>query len=98
MTLITIPASAQTCSADSTISAPHARYSSSGIPLPCPAPVSTNTRCPPCTNSSTPTGSIATRYSSCLISRGTPTIMTILPPPPALLAIKHQLPPCDKVA
>src|SRR5437762_5885633 len=45
------------------------------MPLPCPALLWIRTRCPARVNSSTPTGIIATRYSSVLISLGTPTIM-----------------------
>ena len=45
------------------------------MPLPCPAPTSIKTVCPAWVSSSAPTGSIATRYSSDLISLGTPTIM-----------------------
>src|SRR5690348_3164124 len=46
------------------------------MPLPCPAPVWISTRCLARVSSSTPTGMRATRYSSVLISLGTPTIMT----------------------
>src|SRR4051812_20654850 len=45
------------------------------MPLPSPAPDSIRTAWPSCVSSSTPTGSIATRYSSALISLGTPTII-----------------------
>ena len=55
--------------------APACSYDSSAKPEPCPAPIWTRTLCPRDTSSSTPTGSIATRYSSSLISFGTPTIM-----------------------
>src|SRR4029077_13849520 len=40
-----------------------------------PACVSTSTSCPAFTSNSTPTGIIATRYSSALISFGTPTFI-----------------------
>src|SRR4051812_10262446 len=45
------------------------------MPLPWPAPAWTSTRWPVRRNSSAPTGSKATRYSSDFTSRGTPTIM-----------------------
>src|SRR5262245_18793031 len=40
--------------------------------LPSPAPISTSTERPARTSASTPAGTIATRYSSALISRGIP--------------------------
>src|SRR4051794_2162333 len=43
------------------------------MPLPCPAPAWMSTLWPARVSSSTPTGIIATRYSSALISFGTPT-------------------------
>src|SRR4051794_4015349 len=43
------------------------------MPLPWPAPDWINTLCPSRVSSSTPTGIMATRYSSVLISLGTPT-------------------------
>src|SRR3954464_14756953 len=45
---------------------------------PTPAPRSTSTSCPARTNSTTPAGVSATRYSRFLTSRGTPTRMTML--------------------
>src|SRR5262249_20515544 len=42
------------------------------MPLPCPAPAWISTLCPARVNSSAPTGIMATRYSSVLISLGTP--------------------------
>src|SRR5581483_54647 len=59
-----------------TISAPCWAYCSSLMPDPDPAPVSISTACPPRVSSSTPTGVMATRYSSVLTSLGTPTIMS----------------------
>src|SRR5215831_592575 len=49
------------------------------MPLPCPAPAWTTTLWPARVSSSTPTGSRATRYSSVLISLGTPTIIASPP-------------------
>src|SRR6185437_9291912 len=48
------------------------------MPLPAPAPLWMSTACPARVSSSTPAGTIATRYSSDLISLGTPTIMARL--------------------
>src|SRR5208283_1388600 len=50
------------------------------MPLPWPAPASIKTLCPAIVSSSAPTGSMATRYSSALISLGTPTIIGSTPP------------------
>ncbi len=75
LTLTIISARFHTSAVDATISAPLAAYISSVIPLPTPAPDSTSTLCPARVNSSTPLGVMATRYSSDLISFGTPTIM-----------------------
>src|SRR5262249_48277224 len=47
------------------------------MPLPWPAPASTSTRWPARVNSRDPTGIRATRYSSLLISFGTPIIMNL---------------------
>ena len=59
----------------STMVAPAEAYWESAIPLPCPAPDSNRTVWPALVSSSAPTGSMATRYSSALISLGTPTII-----------------------
>ena len=55
--------------------APCAVYSSSGIVLPTPAPDWISTSCPCSTSSLTPAGVRDTRYSSVLISVGTPTFI-----------------------
>src|SRR5215210_2220796 len=55
--------------------APWAVYSSSGIVLPTPAPSWISTSCPCSTSSRTPAGVRDTRYSSVLISVGTPTLI-----------------------
>ena len=55
--------------------APCAVYSSSGIVLPTPAPDWMSTSCSCSTSSLTPAGVSDTRYSSVLISVGTPTFM-----------------------
>src|SRR5688500_17530313 len=55
--------------------APCASYSSSGTVLPTPAPDWISTSCPCSTSSLTPAGVSDTRYSSVLISVGTPTFM-----------------------
>src|SRR3954463_1900088 len=59
--------------ASSTMRAPWAVYSSSAIAEPSPAPFCTMTSCSCSTSSRTPEGVSATRYSSVLISVGTPT-------------------------
>src|SRR4051812_7462175 len=68
-------AAANTAAASGRISAPWARYSSSAIAEPSPAPACTTTSCSCSTSSRTPEGVSATRYSSVLISVGTPTSM-----------------------
>src|SRR5919198_1773059 len=73
-------ASSKTESASGTMRAPCATYSSSGITLPSPAPFWMITSCPCSTNSRTPAGVMATRYSSVLISVGTPTFIGSGPP------------------
>src|SRR5688500_10963191 len=62
-----------------TIRAPTAWYASSGNPLEAPAAASTITSWPAFTSASAPTGIIPTRYSSGLISLGTPTRMILSP-------------------
>src|SRR4051794_28206777 len=57
--------------------APCSTYSSSGIADPDPAPRSITTSWPRSTNSRTPAGVIATRYSSVLISHGTPILIAV---------------------
>src|SRR5581483_1592465 len=80
LTLTIRSAPAQTSAVEPTISDPWAEYISSVMPLPPPAAASTSTLCPARVNSSTPLGVMATRYSSDLISLGTPTIMGNLGP------------------
>ena len=63
---------AKTSAAVSTMVAPHSSYKPSGKPEPLPAVFCSVTVCPDRTNSSTPTGRIATRYSSFFVSFGTP--------------------------
>ena len=55
--------------------APWASNSASGIVLPSPAPAWMNTSWPCSASSRTPAGVSATRYSSVLISVGTPTFI-----------------------
>src|SRR5271166_2849551 len=62
-------------SAVSRISAPWARNCASENALPTPAPDCTSTSCPRKASSRTPAGVIATRYSSALISLGTPILI-----------------------
>src|SRR5712692_5410945 len=81
-TLTTISALAHTSAALGTTVAPAARYASSANPEPIPAPCSTSTLWPSPTSDSTPAGTSATRFSSVLISLGTPTIMPAPPAPP----------------
>src|SRR4051812_9516808 len=71
-------ASANTACASGRICAPCARYSSSAIAEPTPAPAWTTISWPCSTSSRTPDGVIATRYSSVLISVGTPTFTVFL--------------------
>src|SRR4051794_10001415 len=66
-------ASAKTASASGTIVAPWAAYCSSVIAEPSPAPAWMHTLWPWSVSSRTPDGVSATRYSSALISVGTPT-------------------------
>src|SRR4029079_5434780 len=73
LTLTIRSASEKTASASGTIDAPCAAYSSSAIAEPSPAPAWTHTLCPRSVSSRTPDGVSATRYSSALISVGTPT-------------------------
>ena len=54
---------------------PTAAYSSSVMPEPAPAPVSTSTVCPAAASTCTPAGTMPTRYSSVFSSCGTPMIM-----------------------
>ena len=72
-----ISASSNTAAASGTMRAPCAVYSSSGIVLPTPAPDWISTSCPCSTSSLTPAGVSDTRYSSVLISVGTPTFMSL---------------------
>src|SRR5689334_18574391 len=65
-----------TSAAESASVAPAPSYERSSKPLPAPAPFSTTTWCPCATNAATPVGVIATRFSSSLISLGTPTIIS----------------------
>src|SRR5216684_5489106 len=65
----------QTAAADLTISAPAARYARSSSPLPTPASLSISTWWPWLRNAAVPAGVSATRFSSDLISLGTPTII-----------------------
>src|SRR3989440_1114810 len=71
LTLSRRSASSQASSTE-TIRAPARSYCSSGNALPSPAVVSTRTSCPRWTSSRAPAGVNATRYSSVLISFGTP--------------------------
>src|ERR1700712_1919494 len=71
---------ANTAAASGTIDAPCSAYSSSGIADPVPAPCWISTSWPRSTSSRTPAGVIATRYSSVLISVGTPTFMAFFVP------------------
>src|SRR5947209_13978905 len=73
-------ASANSAAASGTISAPCARYASSVMAEPRPAPLCTNTSCPASASSRTPAGVSATRYSSGLTSVGTPTFTVRTPP------------------
>src|SRR4051812_45709010 len=66
-------ASPKTASASGTICAPCASYRASAMADPSPAPAWTTTSCPASASSRTPAGVSATRYSSVLISVGTPT-------------------------
>src|SRR4051794_41191735 len=66
-------ASAKTASASGRIVAPWAVYCSSAIAEPSPAPACMHTLWPRSVSSRTPDGVSATRYSSALISVGTPT-------------------------
>src|SRR5512145_1287442 len=63
-----------TSSAFSTISAPAALNSSSGIPEPTPAPFCTSTLWPDLASAATEAGMMPTRFSRGLISVGQPTI------------------------
>src|SRR5581483_1505841 len=76
-TLKIISARFQTSSALPTISAPAARYCSSGIPDPRPAPACTTTLWPCSTSVRTPAGIMPTRYSRVFTSVGQPTIIFI---------------------
>src|SRR3954462_9616201 len=71
--------SAKTDSASGRMRAPCSTYSPSGIADPSPAPSCTTTSCPRSASSRTPAGVSATRYSSVLISVGTPTFMGVGP-------------------
>src|ERR1700742_1246231 len=71
--------SPHTSSAVGRIFAPAVVKSSSGMDEPTPAPASMTTSWPPRTNSWTPAGVIATRYSLFLTSRGIPIFMAVLP-------------------
>src|ERR1019366_1202917 len=75
LTFKTSSACAHTSSAVATIVAPLATYASSLMDDPTPAPASIKTWCPPEANSRTPAGVRATRFSSVLISFGTPMII-----------------------
>src|SRR4051812_16477301 len=66
-------ASPNTLAASGTMRAPWASYWGSSIADPSPAPAWTRTSWPCSTSSRTPAGVSATRYSSVLISVGTPT-------------------------
>src|SRR3954447_11385420 len=70
-------ASPTTASASGTMRAPCSTYSASRIADPEPAPCCTSTSWPRSTSSRTPAGVNATRYSSVLISVGTPTFMGV---------------------
>src|SRR6185437_10317689 len=63
--------------AASAIVAAAARYASSPQPMPSPARVSTSTRCPASTSACAPSGVSPTRYSSFLISRTVPIVVTL---------------------
>src|SRR3954452_2254164 len=65
--------SAKTAAASGSMRAPWDVYSSSSIAEPSPAPAWMTTSWPCSTSSRTPAGVSATRYSSVLISVGTPT-------------------------
>ncbi len=79
LTLTTMSASANTAWASGRIFAPCETYSASPIADPSPAPAWTTTSWPCSTSSRTPAGVSATRYSSVLISVGTPTFMGSFP-------------------
>src|ERR1043166_1794058 len=72
-TLTIISARANTSPAVATISAPADLYAASVRPAPVPAPCSTSTLCPRATSTRAAEGTRPTRYSSGLISLGTPT-------------------------
>src|SRR5262245_2229897 len=76
----TISDASKTALASGRIVAPWASYSLSGIVLPSPAPDCTSTSCPRSVSSRTPAGVSDTRYSSVLISVGTPTFIASLDP------------------
>src|SRR5437867_230876 len=71
-------APAKISSASPRSSAPALAYSSSGRPLPIPAPFWTRTLCPAPTSTLAPAGTMLTRYSLSLISFGTPMIIADL--------------------
>src|SRR4030095_15361421 len=78
LTLTIISARDQTAAAELTISAPALTYSSSVMPDPSPALVSTSTLWPPEVSALTPAGINPTRYSLSLTSFGRPTIIILL--------------------
>ena len=75
LTLRMRSACSQTSAADSTIVAPALRYAESGMALPVPAPLWTNTSWLSIEKAATPDGVMATRLSSSLTSVGMPTRM-----------------------
>src|SRR5688572_10470560 len=77
-TFMIMSASFHTAAALGAMVAPTAAYSSSGKPLPSPAPCSTVTLCPAAIIASAPAGTSATRFSLTLISFGTPIFMSAI--------------------
>src|SRR4051794_40791731 len=75
LTLTIMSDCAKTAAASGRIEAPWEMYSASEIAEPSPAPAWTTTSWPCSTSSRTPEGVSATRYSSVLISVGTPTFI-----------------------
>src|SRR3954468_17135876 len=67
-------ACAKSSGASGATRAPCASYSASGMDEPSPAPDCTSTSCPCSASSRAPAGVSATRYSSTLVSVGTPTL------------------------
>src|SRR3954449_8813653 len=98
LTLTTMSASPKTACASGRTRAPCEVYSSSAIAEPSPAPACTTTSWPCSASSRTPAGVSATRYSSVLISVGTPTFKARSFPSGDELAPAQREPEVDAVA